>query len=70
MIIRGPFDIKWGDNTIADVESIDVEHEVDSEDFATVQGRTLEIDGAYKVSATLTLLMSDIPALAAFTKRG
>lgn len=63
-IIRGPFDLKWGANVIADVEEINVEHVVDSEDYQTVQGRTIELDGAYKVSATITLLASDIPALA------
>ncbi len=65
MIIRGPFSIKWGDNTISDVEEVSIEHEVDSEDYQTVQGRTLELDGSYKVTATLTLLASDIPALSA-----
>lgn len=65
MIVRGPFTLKWGDNTIEDVEEIDLEHEVDSEDYDTVQGKTLTIDGAYRVSATITLLSTDIPALAA-----
>ncbi len=65
MLIRGPFTIKWGDNTILDVEDVDVEHDVSSDDFETVQGKTYEIDGPYKVTATLTLLASDIPALAA-----
>lgn len=65
MIIRGPFTLKWGDNTIQDVEEIDLEHEVDSEDYDTVQGKTLTIDGAYKVAATLTLLSTDIASLAA-----
>jgi len=64
-LIRGPFNIKWGDNTISDVEEIDIEHNIDSEDFETVQGRTVEIDGAFKVTAIITLLASDIPALAA-----
>jgi hypothetical protein len=64
-IIRGPFDIKWGNNTITDVETIDTEYTVDSEDFQTVQGKTLEIDGSHKATATITLLASDIPALAA-----
>lgn len=65
MLIRGPFDLQWGDNVIADVEEISIEHEIDSEDYQTVQGRTLEIDGSYKVTATLTLLSSDIPTLSA-----
>lgn len=64
MLIKGPFTIKWGDNTIEDIEEIDVEHSIDSEDFQTLQGRTYEIDGSYKVSATITLLDSDIDVLA------
>jgi len=64
-LVRGPFSIKWGDNTITDVEEVAIDHEVTSDEFTTVQGTTLEIDGAYKVSATLTLLASDIPALSA-----
>ncbi|MFA9228799.1 MAG: hypothetical protein ACEQR7_10290, partial [Agathobacter rectalis] len=65
MIIRGPFDIKWGDNTIEDVEDVSLDISIDSEDYQTVQGRTLEIDGSYKATGILTLLASDIPALAA-----
>lgn len=64
-LVRGPFSIKWGDNTITDVEEVSIDHEVTSDEFTTVQGTTLEIDGAYKVSATLTLLASDIPSLSA-----
>lgn len=63
-IIRGPFELKWGDNTLTDIEEISLEHTIDSEEFQTVQGKTIEIDGAYKVSATITLLASDISALA------
>lgn len=64
-LVKGPFNLKWGDNVIADVEEIDVSHEIDSEDYETLQGRNIELDGSYKVSATITLLASDIPALAA-----
>lgn len=64
-LIRGPFTIKWGDNTIQDVEEIEVNHEIASDDFETIQGQTYEIDGSYKASVVLTLLASDIPALAA-----
>jgi hypothetical protein len=63
-IIKGPFSIKWGQNTIEDIEDLSVEHTIDSEDFQTIQGKTIELDGAYKVSATMTLLASDIPVLA------
>lgn len=64
-MIRGPFTLKWGDNIINDVEELDIEHEVSSDDFETLQGKTYELDGPYKVTATLTLLASDIPVLAA-----
>lgn len=64
-LVRGPFEIKWGDNVIADVEEVDFEYERDSEDYTTLDGRTLEVSGSRKVTATLTLLASDIQALAA-----
>lgn len=64
MIVRGPFTLRWGDNVIQDVEEVAVEHEVTSDDYETVQGKTITIDGPYKVSVTLTLLASDIPTLA------
>ena len=65
MIIRGPFTLKWSDNTIQDVEEIDLNHEVSSDDYETLGGKTITIDGSYKVSATITLLATDIAALAA-----
>lgn len=64
-LVKGPFDLKWGDNVIENVEEVDVEHTVDSEDFVTLQGTTLEIDGNYKATATVTLLGPDISELAA-----
>ncbi len=64
-LVRGPFTIKWGDNVISDIEEVEIEHEVSSEEYETVQGTSLEIDGSYKVSAVLTLLASDIPVLSA-----
>jgi hypothetical protein len=64
-IIKGPFTLNWGDNSIVDVEEVDVEHTIDSEDFTTIDGVTREIDGNHKVTAVITLLASDIPAMAA-----
>lgn len=64
-LVKGPFDIKWGDNTLSDIEELDVEYEVDTEDFETVQGVTYQIAGNHKVSATLTLLSNDVAALSA-----
>lgn len=65
MLVRGPFTLRWGDNEIDDVEEISIEHTVDSDDLQTLQGKTFEVDGPYKVTAVITLLGSDLPALAA-----
>lgn len=62
--IKGPFTIKWGDNTIEQVEGIDVEFTIDSNDIQTIQGHTYELDGAFKVSATMTFLATDLASLA------
>lgn len=64
-LVRGPWDVQWGDNTVVQVEEISTDFEQDSEDYTTVQHQTYELDGAIKASATLTLLGTDIAALAA-----
>ena len=64
-LVKGPFTIRWGLNEIEDIEEIEFEHTIDSEDLETIQGRTIELDGAYKVTVILTLLASDVDALAA-----
>lgn len=62
-LVRGPFDITWGGNTLASIEEIEVEYEQDSEDYTTVQHQTFQLDGPIKATASLTLLASDIAAL-------
>ncbi len=64
-LVKGPFELKWGDNVLTDVEEIEVEYDVDTEDYTTVQGRTYEFSGAHKVAVNLTLLGADVAALAA-----
>lgn len=64
-LVKGPFNIKWGDNTILDVEEIEVNSDISRDDFETVQGRTITVDGSRKATVKLTLLATDIPALAA-----
>jgi len=63
-LIKGPFTIKWGDNVITDVEEVNPELEINSDEYETIQGNTYEVEGAYKASATLVLLASDIASLA------
>lgn len=62
-LVRGPFDLKWGDNTLLNIEEISVDYEQDSEDYTTVQHQSIQLDGAIKASVTLTLLASDVAAL-------
>lgn len=64
MLVRGPFDLKWNGNILSDVEEVTIDHDIEKDDYKTVQGGSYEIDGAYKAKVTITLLASDIPSLA------
>lgn len=64
-LVRGPWDITWGANTLTSVEEIEVEFEQDSEDYTTVQHQTFELDGPIKAGVSLTFLSTDVAALAA-----
>lgn len=64
-LIKQPLTLRWGDNVILDVEEVEVDSEISRDDFETVQGRTITVDGSRKASVKLTLLASDIPTLAA-----
>ena len=64
-IVRGPFNLRWGDNVLADVEEIDVQYEIARDDYETVGGKVITIDGAQRIAAELTLLSTDIGSLAA-----
>ena len=62
-LVKGPFTIKWGENTLTDVESVDLSFEQESNDYTTVDGRTITLKGAISASATITLLASDAASL-------
>lgn len=64
-LVRGPFVLRWGENTLVDVSEISLEYDQDSNDYTTVDNRRYTIDGAINASVTLTFLASDVPALAA-----
>lgn len=64
-LAKGPFTVQWGSNVLEDIEELELEYEVDTEDYTTIQGRTFEVSGSHKASATVTLLATDVPALAA-----
>lgn len=62
-LVKGPFTIKWGSNTLTNVGEISLNYEVESSDFSTVDGRTFKIEGAHSASAEIKLLESDVAAL-------
>lgn len=63
MLVKGPFSIKWGSNPILDVSEINLNYDVATNDYDTVDGRHYTIDGAITASIELTLLASDVEAL-------
>lgn len=63
-LVKGPFNLKWGNNVLTDVESVDLSFEQESNDYTTVDGRKFTIKGAISASATITLLSSDAASLA------
>lgn len=64
-LVKGPFDIEWGNNTLVDISDISLDYSQDSNEYTTVANQTYTVDAAIKASVTLTLLASDVAALAA-----
>lgn len=64
-IVRGPFNVQWGGNTLLDISEISIDYSVNSNDYSTIDNRTITIDGSMTSMVSLTLLASDVAALAA-----
>lgn len=62
-LVRGPFSIQWGNNPILDVSEIGFNYDVATNEYSTVDGRTVTVEGAITASVELTLLSSDVDAL-------
>ena len=62
-LVRGPYTLKWGENTIEGVTEIALNYDVATNDYETVQGQTFTVDGAITASVELTLLYSDVDSL-------
>ena len=62
-LVRGPFTVAWGSNTILDVSELTFNYDVATNDYETIQGDTYTVDGAITASVELTLLASDVEAL-------
>lgn len=64
-LVKGPFDIEWGNNTLEDISEISLDYSQDSSEYPTVKNVVYTVDTAIRASVTLTLLASDVAALAA-----
>lgn len=65
MIVRGPFNLTWGDTTLLEIESLEIDYSLDSEDYTANSGHVYQIDKARKASVTCTFLATDIATLSA-----
>jgi hypothetical protein len=64
-LVKGPFIVKWGSNTLQDVQDYSFDHSLDTNDYNTLDGRKTTLDGAISDTVSIQLLRSDVPALAA-----
>ncbi len=63
-LVKGPFDLKWGVNTLVDVSEISLNYDQNTNDYTTVDNRRYTIDGTITATVELTFLASDVAALA------
>lgn len=62
--LKGPFIVKWGNNTLSSVQDYSFDYNVDSNDYTTLDGNKTTIEGAISATASIQLLRSDVAALA------
>lgn len=63
-LVKGPFNFKWGANTLSNVSEISVDYAVESSDTTTLDGNTYSVQTGMTATVTLTLLDNDIASLA------
>lgn len=63
-IFKGPFVVKWGNNTLNNVQDYSFDYSTDSNDYTTLDGAKITIDGAISATVSIQILRSDVQALA------
>jgi hypothetical protein len=63
-LVKGPFNFKWGANTLSNVSEISVDYTVDTSDTTTLDGNKYVTQTGMSATVTLTLLDNDIASLA------
>jgi hypothetical protein len=65
MLIKGPFDLQWGGNVLAGIDSVSASYKVNSTDYETVQGNDYTVYGSHKATIEIELIETDIASIAA-----
>jgi hypothetical protein len=63
-LVKGPFNFKYGANTISNVSDISVDFSVDTSDTTTLDGNKYTVETGMSATVTMTLLDNDIASLA------
>lgn len=63
-LVKGPFVVKWGTNTLTNVQDYSFDYSVDSNDYTTLDGRKTTLEGAISAHVSTQLLRSDVASLA------
>lgn len=63
-LVKGPFVVKWGANTLSNVQDYSFDYSVDSNDYTTLDGRKTTLEGAISAHVSIQLLKSDVASLA------
>lgn len=63
-LVKGPFNFKWGANSLNNVSEISVDYAVESSDTTTLDGNKFMVQTGISATVTLTLLDNDIASLA------
>lgn len=63
-LVKGPFVVKWGTNTLANVQDYSFDYNTDSNDYTTLDGIKTTLEGAISAAVSIQLLRSDVAALA------
>lgn len=63
-LVKGPFEVKWGANTLTNVQDYSFDYSVDSNDYTTLDGKKTTLEGSISASVSIQLLKSDVPSLA------
>jgi len=63
-LVKGPFNFKWGANSLNNVSEVSIDYTVDTSDTSTLDGNKFVVQTGMSAMVSLTLLDNDIASLA------